>query len=64
MRHMSVKTVPDFVPTVAGGEEMAMKWNKKQKIEFGIVLINKNQSCQELIIFVGPLLTVFIDILF
>ena len=25
MRHMSVKTVPDFVLTVAGGEEMAMK---------------------------------------
>ena len=48
MRHMSVKTVPDFVPTVAGGEEM------KQKIKFGIVLINKNQSCQELIIFGDP----------
>ena len=48
MKHMSVKTVPDFVPTVAGGEEM------KQKIKFGIVLINKNQSCQELTIFEDP----------
>ena len=25
VRHMSVKTVPDFVPTVAGGEKRAVK---------------------------------------